>query len=581
MAALSASVNIIPMKPYLFLKQPWALPLFVLATCAQAADPMPANPGEQTSIRERQERLIEEQRRRLRDLQQLPGTTPQEPEPQTVPSPECLTIDSIEIQGADLLSIEAREGLTRQYLQQCLGVTQFNHLLRDITASYLERGRVTSRAYLPEQNLASGHLLIQVIEGRLEGVHGAAGGVTSRELAMAFPGQPGAVLDLREIEQLVDQLNRLPSRRTSVELTPGRSVGSSNVQVSDNPQKPWRVSLLRNNSGQKSTGEQQWGVGLAWDSPLGLADQLNLRANHDAQSDSARSADNSLLNYNVPWGWWNFNYSYSRSHYRSTIQTEALRFTYSGSSQSHQLQAERVIYRDTLSKTSLSAGIAHMRTESYARNTLLAGSSPRITEAQFGINHGRRVAGAFVNLDLGLQQGIGALDAQSDRDRGPGKQTARYRKYTATASYLVPFRLWDESFTFTSLATGQLSENVLYNAQRMSIGGHTSVRGFKDQYLSGDTGGYWRNELRWSRPVAWDWMRSTLAEYGAALAYDQGVISNTGHAGDQHGRLSGNALELFARGRHLSMGLTFAHSRQRAAGVERDSPVYFHVDLTF
>jgi hemolysin activation/secretion protein len=581
MGALSASVKSSLMKRSLFLQQPWALPLFVMATCAQAADSMPSNPGEQTSIRERQEGLIEQQRRRLRDLQRLPGATPQEPDPQTVPSPACFEIDRIEVQGADLLSSETQHALTRQYLHRCLGVIQFNHLLRDITAHYLERGWVTSRAYLPQQNLASGDLLIQVIEGRLEGVHGAAGGVTSRELAMAFPGQPGAVLDLREIEQMVDQLNRLPSRRTSVELTPGRSVGSSNVQVSDSPQKPWRVSLLRNNSGQKSTGEQQWGMALAWDNPLGLADQFNLRANHDAQSDSARSADNALLNYNVPWGWWNFNYSYSRNHYRSTLQAEAQRFTYSGNSQSHQLQAERVIHRDALSKTSLSAGIAHMRTESYARNTFLGGSSPRITEAQFGINHGRRLGGAFINLDVGLQQGIGALDAQSARSPRLGAPSSRYRKYTATASYLLPFRLWDESFTFTSLATGQRSEDVLYNAQRMSIGGHTSVRGFKDQYLSGDTGGYWRNELRWSRPVAWDWMRPAFADYGAALAYDQGVISHTRHAGDQHGRLSGNALELFARGRHLSMALTFAHSQQRSAGVERDSPAYFHVELTF
>jgi hemolysin activation/secretion protein len=441
---------------------------------------------------------------------------------------------------------------------------------------------VTSRAYLPEQNLASGHLLIQVIEGRLEGLRRATGsGLSDRELAMTFPGQPGEVLNLRDIEQLVDQLNRLPSLQATMELTPGSSVGSSTVQVNDAKQKPWHASISRSNNGQKSTGEQQWGVGLAWDSPLGLADQLNLRANHDAQSDSARSADNSLLNYNVPWGWWNFNYSYSRSHYRSTVQAEAQRFAYSGNSQNHQLQAERIIHRDTLSKTSLSAGIGHMRTESYARNALLRGSSPRITEAQLGINHGRRLGGAFVNLDLGLQQGIGALDAQSARGPKPGAPTSRYRKYTATASYLLPMRLWDESFIFTSLATGQYSEDVLYSAQRMSIGGPSSVRGFKDQYLSGDTGGYWRNEVRWSRPVAWDWMRPTFAEYGAALAYDQGVISNTRHAGDQHGRLSGNALQLFARGRNLAMGLTFGHSRQRVAGVERDSPVYFHVDLTF
>ncbi|MGI4837066.1 MAG: ShlB/FhaC/HecB family hemolysin secretion/activation protein [Janthinobacterium lividum] len=560
---------------------PFCLWLCAFSVSTLAAEPTLTSPGDQDLIRGRQDRLLDEQRRRLQDLQELPGkAAPIEPSAPAADS-RCFQIDSIEVRGAEHLTASARERLSGRFMHQCLGVSQLNDLLKAFTDHYIERGLVTSRAYLPAQDLSSGHLLIQVVEGHLEGLQSAPGsGLRSRELAMTFPGRTGEVLNLRDIEQLVDQLNRLPSHQATMELTPGSSVGSSTVQVNDAPQKPWRASLSRNNNGQKSTGEQQWGVGLDWDSPLGLADQLNLRANHDAQSDSARGSDNAMFNYNLPWGWWNINYSYSQSHYQSVAQGLNGTFGLSGNSQTHQLSAERVIYRDALSKTSLSAGIAHMRTENYVATALLDGSSPRITEAQFGINHGRRVGDAFVNLDLGLQQGIGALDAQSGRDPGPGKPTARYRKYTATASYLLPFRLWDEAFTFTSLATGQHSEDVLYSAQRMSIGGQSSVRGFKDGYLTGDTGGYWRNELRWSRPVTWDWMRPAFAEYGASVAYDQGVISSTRYAGDQHGRISGNAVDLFARGRNLLMGVTFAHSLERTAGLERESPIYFHIDLT-
>lgn len=569
------------MKPSTPFKRPWALPLCLLTACAQAAELSTTESGEQASVRARQERLIEEQRRRLRDLEQLPGAAPQPPAQQAQPDTQCFKVDQIEIQGATRLTPAVHNSLKRDHLHQCLGVTDFNRPLRDITAYYLERGWVTSRAYLPEQDLASGRLLIRVIKGRLEALHSApASGLSDRELAMAFPGRLGETLDLREVEQLVDQLNRLPSRRATVELSPGRGVGSSTVQVNDTPQKPWRATLLRNNSGQQSTGEQQWGLGLDWDSPLGLADQFSLRANHDAQTDSARSADNSLLNYNLPWGWWKFNYSYSRSHYRSRAYNWVQPFSSSGNSQNHHLVAERVIHRDTLSKTSLSAGIGHLRTHTYAHNRLLANSSPRITEAQWGINHGRRLGPAFVNVDLGGQQGIGGLDAHSTQRVAHGLPTTRYRKYTATASYLLPLQLGNQRFTLTSLATGQRSEDLLHSAQRMSIGGPSSVRGFKDQYLTGDSGGYWRNELRWSHPVAWNWMRPAFADYGAALAYDQGVIRHTRAAGDQHGRLSGTAVELFAKGRNLSIGATFAHSQRRTAGIEHATPLYFHLDLT-
>lgn len=183
-------------------------------------------------------------------------------------------------------------------------------------------------------------------------------------------------------------------------------------------------------------------------------------------------------------------------------------------------------------------------------------------------------------MDLGWQQGIGAFDAQGNHDSAPWEPNARYHKYTATLSYLQPFSLWDESFSFSSLATGQRSEDVLFGSQRMSLGGLGSVRGYKDQSLSGDSGAYWRNDLRWSRPVIWPWLRPVMAEYGASLGYDQGVIKHDRYNGDQHGRVSSNSLELFARGAYLATSVTFAHSLERPDALpEREAPIYFSVSV--
>ncbi|NWC00964.1 ShlB/FhaC/HecB family hemolysin secretion/activation protein, partial [Pseudomonas gingeri] len=116
-----------------------------------------------------------------------------------------------------------------------------------------------------------------------------------------------------------------------------------------------------------------------------------------------------------------------------------------------------------------------------------------------------------------------------------GLPDARYRKYTATVSYLQPFKLWGESFSFSSLMTGQRSDDVLFSSQRMSLGGQSSIRGYKDQTLSGDSGGYWRNDLRWSRPVTLAWLQPLLSEYGTSVGYDQGVIRHGRYSAEQHG----------------------------------------------
>jgi len=121
---------------------------------------------------------------------------------------------------------------------------------------------------------------------------------------------------------------------------------------------------------------------------------------------------------------------------------------------------------------------------------------------------------------------------------------------------------------------------VLFSPQRMSLSGQSSMRGIKDQNLSGDSGGYWRNDLRWTRPVNLAWLRPVLYEYGIGLGYDQGVIRGDRYNGDQHGRVSSNSVELFARGQHFATSVTFAHSLERPDALsDRETPIYFRLDL--
>ncbi|MND30269.1 Hemolysin transporter protein ShlB precursor [compost metagenome] len=550
---------------------------------AAGAPAFAATPGDQDLIRDRQDRLLLEQQRRLEELRDLPGQETLEPSAPAVPDTRCFPIDTIVIKGADSLSEADREHLVQPWLGQCLGVSQLNAVLKAITDYYLTRGLVTSRAYLPQQDLSSKHLEVQVVEGRLEGLRSDDdSGLSPRELAMTFPGIVGERLNLRDIEQMVDQLNRLPSNQAKMELVPGNSVGGSTVEVSNTATKPWRANLSRNNEGQRATGEQQWGYGLEWDSPLGLADQLILRGGHDAVSDHQHTSHNEMLYYNLPWGWWNFNYSYSQSAYRSQAKANNFKFKQTGDTQNHQLRAERVVHRDSLSKTALNTGLAYLRSNNYIEESRLENSSNRLSEAQFGINHGRRIGNAFANIDLGMQQGIGAFGAQSGHTPSPGAPDARYRKYSLTLSYLQPFGLWDENLSFSSLFTGQRSEDPLYSPQRLSLGGLSSVRGYKDQSLTGDSGAYWRNDLRWSRPVYLDWLRPVLAEYGAGLGYDRGMIRGDRYNGDQHGRVSSHSLEFFARSQHLAASVTFAHSLERPDVItERESPIYFRLELMF
>lgn len=105
-------------------------------------------PGEQDLIRDRQDRLLQEQQRRLEELKDLPGRQAAPAQPSAPADTRCFTITTIELKGADSLSESERKRLTQPYLGQCLGVSQLNQLLKVITDLYIEKGLVTNGAYI-------------------------------------------------------------------------------------------------------------------------------------------------------------------------------------------------------------------------------------------------------------------------------------------------------------------------------------------------------------------------------------------------------------------------------------------------
>lgn len=544
-----------------------------------AVDALPdvsAETASQNVIRDDQQRLLQEQQRKLQQLQRLPGKSEARPAPPEQPQAQCFAIDTIELDGVALLNDRRQRELIDPFAGRCLAVDDLNELLRQITEAYTERGFVTSRAYLPQQDLSRRQLRVVVVEGHIEALESAGDTPTPRELAMASPAEAGDPLNLRDLEQLIDQLNRLPSRQSTMELVPGETVGGSRVQVTSEAGRPVRFSLGRNNDGSAETGEQQWSASVEWDSPLGLADQFVAQWGHDVTDRSGIGSSSRYLGYSLPYGDWTFSYSYTDSDYHTVAEANGFVFTLDGKSERHRLQAERLLWRDSVSKTAASVGLSRLSTRNYIDGARIEVSSQRLSELSLGLNHGRRLGQALLNADLGWHRGLTILGAQGDSTDIPGTPRAQFEKTTLTLSYLHPFSLFQQSLSFSSLLHGQWSDDVLYSPQRLSLGGQSSVRGFKEQSLSGDSGGYWRNQLTWQRPL--DVARPVFDSLEASLAYDVGVIHRGQHNPELHGRLSGYALGFGLRGEHLAANLSVAHSLERPDVLpQRETPVYFSV----
>src|SRR3546814_8032413 len=81
------------------------------------------------------------------------------------------------MEDADELSPGTRRRLVAPDLGRCVTVDDIERLLGEVTKAYIDRGYATTGAYVPEQDLSSGRLRIEVVEGRISRIEVDGSGV--------------------------------------------------------------------------------------------------------------------------------------------------------------------------------------------------------------------------------------------------------------------------------------------------------------------------------------------------------------------------------------------------------------------
>jgi hemolysin activation/secretion protein len=460
------------------------------------------------ALRQLEETQRREQERQQRDLDTLrqrndkpAGLDTRELAPKTAaPSAEsgCRQIDEITIEGAPHLTDSARDRIVAQFAKRCLGVNEIEQLLGEVTRIYLQRGYIAARAYLPAQDLSTRKLRIVVVEGKIGKISIEDGGTRSISKRNIFPGLEGELLNLRDLEQGIEQINRLSSNNAAMEIVPGAEAGSSDVLVRNQPASPYHASLSLDNQGTKSTGKNQAALSGYVDNLLGSNDMLSGTHRESVFGDGrGRRSESNTFNISVPYGYFLFSYGLSYSTYESTIDLPSgLDAIARGASRNHNALLDYVAYRDQDTRVSFSAGLTNKETKSYFADQFLAISSRTLTVLDLDSNVSTALWGGLVRANIGYARGLNNLNALDDPAYLPSSSPrAQFEKYKYALSYSYPFMWGELPWSFSSGVTGQHAVDVLYGSEQLLIGGMYTVRGFVDTTLSGDNGYFWRNDL--------------------------------------------------------------------------------------
>lgn len=395
-------------------------------------------------------------------------------------------------------------------LPHCFGGDGISALAKHIQHEILKQGYITTQVVIPEQDLTNGLLTLMAVPGRLRHTliedNSNVPRFTRFQVWNGMTLQKGDILQLRDLEQSLENFKRVPTVEANIEIIPsegdGVKIGESDVKVSYQQHFPFRFVLGLDDAGSKSTGKWQGSATLLVDNLLSINDLFYAYFLHSIKRHSddpgKRGNRNLILYYSVPFREWNLTFSQNDNRYKQEIFNSDNSYLYSGKSNTSRLTLSRVIYRDAQRKTSASFGIWNRRTYNYIDNTEIEVQRRNMSGWEVGLSHREYWGDGTIDAEATFKRGTGANGSLRAPEEHYGEGTSRPKILSVSLSYTKPFKWIEQDFRLNSSWNQQWSFMPLIAQDQFSIGGRYTVRGFDGEVsLLGNRGWLWRNDVNW------------------------------------------------------------------------------------
>ncbi|RMV65134.1 ShlB/FhaC/HecB family hemolysin secretion/activation protein [Pseudomonas coronafaciens] len=483
-----------------------ALAALAVWTLFVAAAAQAAGPEEELLRQQERERALRDQLESRPDVRLQAPTLDEGGSRLPAKEAPCFAINDIRLIGEASeqfqWALKAANPKDDPAVGRCLGGAGINMTMKRMQNAIIEAGYVTTRVLAEAQDLNSGILVLTIVPGRIREIRFAEGTSRRANLWNAMPANPGDLLNLRDIEQALENFKRVPTAEADIQITPARAAdakpGESDVVIKWSQQFPARVSLSVDNSGSKTTGKYQGNVSLSLDNLLSLNDLFYASFNHDLGGGESgrRGSDGNTFHYSLPFGYWQLAFTTSEYNYEQSVAGATQTYEYRGESRNNDLRLSRLLYRDAVRKTTAWGGLWTRSSENFIDDTEIGNQDRRMAGWQFGLDHREFIGASILDLGVAYRRGTGAHDSLQAPEEPSGAGTSRSQIITADAQLQVPFTLSDQRLRYIGGWRSQWNRTPLVPQDRFSIGGRYSVRGFDgENILSADRGWTLRNEI--------------------------------------------------------------------------------------
>ena len=566
----------------------WLLALCAATSFAQTVTPAQSASEEYLRQQERS-RLLREQQERIPNVR-VPSPAVS-PNLERLPADEvaCVKVNQITLAGdaADQFqwalsaANQTADGTVDSPIGRCLGTGGVNLVMRRIQNAIIARGYVAARVLSgPQEKLEQGIVQLTLFPGRIRSIRFAPDTHLRATQWNAVPAKPGDLLNLRDVEQALENFKRVPTTEADIQIVPaegaGIEPGQSDLLIQWKQGLPFRLNLSADDSGTKATGKYQGNVTISYDHWWTLNDLFYFTLNHDLGSGASgeKGTRGYTAHYSVPFGYWLLGFTTSSNNYHQSVAGASQTYLYNGESQNNEVKLSRLIYRDAVRKTTLSLRGWTRTSKNFIDDTEVQVQRRRMAGWDLGLSHREFIDTATLDLNLNYRRGTGAFNNLSAPEEAFGEGTSRPKITTIEAQLNAPFSLGDQKLRYNGTWRAQYNGTPLVPQDRFAIGGRYTVRGFDgESQLSAEHGWLIRNDLSFA-----------LGETGQELylGVDYGQVGGPTSQTLVGTRLSGAVVGLRGSAKGFSYDVFVGQPLHKPSGFKAaDGVAGFSVNMSF
>lgn len=432
----------------------------------------------------------------------------------------CLPIEEIVLDGAgaEQFQFALTQALadSQFHAGNCLNAHDINQIMITAQNFLIGRGYTTSRIVAAPQNLTSKRLVLTVLPGKIGHIRVNLSDINTthanriRTLSNIFPIERNRILRLYDLEQGLENLQRIPTAQVRMQITPSERLDESNIDI-DWQQRliPLRLIVALDNSGSSSTGQYQGSTTLLADNLLGLSDLAYLYFNTDLFHRNQTTTETNIspvksgttgygMDYSLPWKNWLFSWNIGYYQYHQAVTGYENIYDYHGENWNGSMDISRTLSRNSHRKISLVGRLWYRQTRNFIDDAEI--SIQRKSSKGVDIELRDKEYFHYANLDLSLAyrysnliQGVKNHSEDSLYSELNNQQVIR-----GVVQLQVPLKLGQYAMSYDSVLQLQHNLTKIDVQNQISIGNRYTVRGFDgEQTLVANRGGYWQNNFRW------------------------------------------------------------------------------------